>query len=137
VSETRTPGAYHLVIHLAKRTTLRVGRLGQFAFPAGCYVYTGSAMGGLEARLARHRRRRKTLHWHIDYLLRRAELVDVVVIPSERSIECERNRRVLRMQGAEVVAPGFGSSDCRCPAHLAWFRTRPALAPAPARGARA
>lgn len=136
MSETRTPGAYHLVIHLAKRTTLRVGRLGQFAFPAGYYVYTGSAMGGLEARLARHRRRRKTLHWHIDYLLRRAELVDVVVIPSERSIECERNLRVLRMEGAEVVAPGFGSSDCRCSAHLAWFRTRPALTLPPMRGAR-
>ena len=128
MSEKRTPGVYHLVIHLLKGKTLRVGRLGQFTFPAGYYVYTGSAMSGMEARLARHRRRRKTLHWHIDYLLRRAELVDVVAVPSERSIECERNRRVLRTQGAEVVAPGFGSSDCRCPAHLAWFRTRPMLA---------
>jgi sugar fermentation stimulation protein A len=129
VSETRTPGVYHLVLRLAKRTTLRVGRLGQFAFPAGYYVYTGSAMSGLEARLARHRRRRKKLRWHIDYLLRRAELVDALAIPSRRRIECARNRRVLRMQGAEVVAPGFGSSDCRCPAHLVWFRAPPALTP--------
>jgi len=128
VSEKRTPGVYHLVLRLAKRTTLRVGRLGRFAFPAGYYVYTGSAMGGLETRLARHRLRRKKLRWHIDYLLRRAQLVDVVAIPSERSIECERNLRVLRMEGAEVTAPGFGSSDCRCPAHLVWFRSRPRLA---------
>ena len=137
MSEKRTPGVYHLVIHLAKRTTLRVGRLGQFAFPAGYYVYTGSATNGLEARLARHRRRRKKLHWHIDYLLRRAELVDVVAIPSERGIECERNRRVLRMEGAEVVAPGFGSSDCRCPAHLVRFHSPPAFASPPTRGTRA
>jgi sugar fermentation stimulation protein A len=136
VSEKRTPGVYHLVVHLAKRTTLRVGRLGQFAFPAGYYVYTGSAMSGLEARLARHRRRRKKLRWHIDYLLRRAELVDAVAVPSRRSIECARNRRVLRMQGADVIAPGFGSSDCRCPAHLVWFRTRPALTPRQTRRAR-
>ena len=128
MSENRTPGVYHLVLRLATRTALRVGRLGRFTFPAGYYVYTGSAMSGLEARLARHRRRRKKLRWHIDYLLRRAELVDAVAIPSRRSIECARNRRVLRMQGAEVVAPGFGSSDCRCPTHLVWFRSPPALA---------
>ncbi len=127
MSETRTPGVYHLVIHLAKRTTLRVGRLGRFTFPAGCYVYTGSAMSGLEARLARHRRRRKKLHWHIDYLLRRAQLVDVVATPSTRNSECAHNRRVLGMADAEVVAPGFGSSDCRCPAHLVRFRSPPAL----------
>ena len=127
MSEGRTPGVYHLVLRLAERATLRVGRLGRFTFPAGYYVYTGSAMSGLGARLARHRRRRKKLRWHIDYLLRRAELVEVVAIPSRRSIECARNRRVMRMQGAEVVAPGFGSSDCRCPAHLVWFRSPPAL----------
>jgi sugar fermentation stimulation protein A len=100
---------------------LRVGKLGLFTFPAGYYVYTGSAMRGLQARLDRHRRRRKKLWWHIDYLLRRARIVEVVEVPTRRRMECALNRRVLEMAGARVVVSGFGASDCRCEAHLAYF----------------
>ena len=114
----RTPGIYHLVLRLRRARTIQVGRLGRFEFGAGYYVYTGSAMGGLEARLARHRRQQKTLWWHIDYLLRQAELVDVVAIPTQRKIECGRSRRLLSLPGAAVVAPGFGASDCNCVTHL-------------------
>jgi sugar fermentation stimulation protein A len=84
-------------------------------------------MGGLEPRLKRHQRRRKKLHWHIDYLLRYAELAEIVTIPTARSTECERNCWVLAQPGARVAVRGFGSSDCRCPAHLAYFPTRPRL----------
>lgn len=127
----RTPGAYHLILRVHRRVALRVGRLGAVSFPAGWYVYTGSAMGGVEARVARHRRRQKPLHWHIDYLLGAAELVDVVVVPARRRLECERNRIVLSLPGARVGAPRFGSGDCRCPSHLAYFGlTRPQI-PAP------
>ncbi len=123
--ERHTPGVYHLILHLAKPVALRVGRLGRFRFAEGYYVYTGSAMDGLEPRLARHRRRRKKPWWHIDYLLRRAELIAVLGIPTQRRRECERNHRVLSLRGAEIIAPGFGSSDCRCPAHLVYFPRRP------------
>ncbi|HUU55189.1 MAG TPA: GIY-YIG nuclease family protein [Armatimonadota bacterium] len=129
MTERRTPGVYHLVLRLRRARTIEVGRLGRFEFGAGYYVYTGSAMGGLEARLARHRRQRKKLWWHIDYLLRQAELVDVVAVPTQRREECERNRWVLSLPGAGVVAPGFGASDCRCASHLAYFGgRRPELA---------
>ena len=83
-------------------------------------------MGGLEARLARHRRQRKKLWWHIDYLLRQAELVDVVAIPTQRRIECGRNRCLLSLPGADVVAPGFGASDCNCVTHLVRLGEGPA-----------
>jgi len=106
------------VLRLRRARTIQVGRLGRFEFGAGYYVYTGSAMGGLEARLARHRRQRKKLWWHIDYLLRQAELVDVVAVPTRRRIECDRNRRLLSLPGAEVPVKGFGSSDCNCVTHL-------------------
>jgi len=125
VSGVRTPGVYHLILHLREPARVRVGRLGRFGFPAGYYVYTGSAMGGLESRLARHRRRRKKLHWHIDYLLRRAEVVDSVARATRCDVECEWNRRVLSLPGARVVAPGFGASDCRCSTHLVWLPRRP------------
>jgi sugar fermentation stimulation protein A len=122
-----TPGVYHLVLRLREERVLRVGRLGRMRFPPGFYVYTGSAMGGLEARLARHRRRRKKLRWHIDYLLRAAELTDVVMIPTRQRIECSRHAQVMALPGAVVVAPRFGSSDCGCSSHLAHFKWRPDL----------
>ena len=52
-------GAYVLAVRLDSRRELPVGRLGRFNFPAGWYLYVGSAMGtgGLPARLRRHRRR--------------------------------------------------------------------------------
>ncbi|HSF57479.1 MAG TPA: DUF123 domain-containing protein [Candidatus Binatia bacterium] len=46
-----------------------MGKLGDAVFPAGTYVYTGSAMKGLAARVKRHCSRKKKIHWHIDYLL--------------------------------------------------------------------
>jgi Uri superfamily endonuclease len=124
VTETPTPGVYHLIVRLSEERVVQVGRLGRISFPAGDYVYTGSALNGLEARLARHRRWRKKLRWHIDYLLRAAALIDVVTIPTKRRVECRRNRWVLRLPGAAVVAPRFGSSDCACPAHLVYFGGR-------------
>lgn len=121
-----TPGIYHLVLRLTRPASLQVGRLGRFDFPAGYYVYTGSARMGLEARIARHRRGRKRMRWHIDYLLRVAELVEVVAVPATARIECVRNGEVLSLPGASVLAPRFGASDCGCAAHLAYFaRTRP------------
>lgn len=130
-------GAYHLLIRLPRPLRLRVGRLGVFGFPAGWYVYTGSAMNGLRARVARHvrgtcppkppGRRRKRLRWHIDYLLRRARLVEVALRPSPRREECRLNARVAALPGATIPVPGFGSSDCRCRAHLVRFPRCPRL----------
>lgn len=125
MSASHIPGIYHLILHLDQQATIRVGRLGRFTFPPGCYIYTGSAMGGLEARVARHLRQRKTLRWHIDYLLRKARVVQVVAIPTRERIECARNHAVLSLPGASVIAPRFGASDCRCAAHLAYFRKPP------------
>jgi Uri superfamily endonuclease len=124
----RTPGVYQLLLHVDRPVSVRIGRLGRFAFPAGWYVYTGSAMGGLEARIARHGRRRKRLHWHIDYLLTKARLIDVVMTPTRELIECVRNREALALPGASVIVPRFGASDCRCRSHLVYFgAARPEL----------
>lgn len=134
---SRTPGVYHLLLRLCEPAGIRVGRLGRFTFPAGYYVYTGSAMNGLEARIARHRRRRKKLRWHVDYLLRQARVMEAIAIPmTDRTeemagdkllpygagrFECARNGVVLSLPGASVVVPRFGASDCRCAAHLVYF----------------
>ena len=97
-------------------------RLGQVTLAAGQYAYVGSAHGpgGLRARVGRHLRADKPLHWHIDYLTAAIPVVHVVALASTARLECTWAKRLLVLNGAAVPAPGFGSSDCRnrCPAHL-------------------
>ena len=122
-SATRTlprtrPGAYVLFIELAESHDVRVGRLGVIPFEAGRYAYVGSARGGLDARVSRHLRREKQLHWHIDYLLEEARVVRVVEFETAQDIECVLGQALV-VVGAEAAAvPRFGSSDCRCGSHL-------------------
>jgi len=112
------PISYQLVIDVERAVRCVVGRLGTFEFPAGRYVYTGSARRGMEARIARHRRADKRLRWHIDHLLT-APGVSVAKVVRSRRDECRLN------QGARgrVLVPGFGASDCRarCGAHLKYI----------------
>ena len=122
-----TKGAYQLLLHLPAPQTIRIGRLGTFDFPAGYYVYTGSAMNGLEARVARHLSNRKKFHWHVDYLLERCSVMRYAIRESSTKQECELNSKMLEMDGARVPVRGFGSSDCRCAAHLVYFEMEPEL----------
>jgi Uri superfamily endonuclease len=135
-----TRGAYQLLLRLRRGQTVPVGeRLGPRRFPAGWYVYTGSAMGsgGIEARVRRHLDRAKTTrHWHIDYLTTHPEfaVVEVIRRPSRSRQECRINQATARLPGAAVPVPGFGNSDrgtargCTCAAHLVHLRRRPTCA---------
>jgi Uri superfamily endonuclease len=124
--DANTGGTYLLLLQADSPRRVNVGRLGVVEVRPGYYVYAGSAWGpgGLEARIARHRRTRKKLHWHIDYLRRWMRVVDVVQGPGLRC-EHEWAARVGAWPGAQVVLAGFGSSDCDCPTHLYWFAARP------------
>jgi Uri superfamily endonuclease len=124
-----SPGTYVLVIQMVQDTDLQVGRLGVVAFPKGYYCYVGSARGpgGWRARLARHLRQRKKPHWHIDYLLRQALVVETWSAPCAARLECTWGRALLQLPGTTVPVRGFGSSDCRCPAHLVRFVSAPSL----------
>jgi len=107
--------SYQLHIELSQPCSITIGKLGEFNFPAGYYIYTGSARRHIEARIARHLKREKKHRWHIDYLLanRYAAVVDV-----HRSFECEcvLNQKV----DGIIPAAGFGASDCSagCGSHL-------------------
>lgn len=124
---SRQPGAYLLLLHLPADATLTPGRLGQIAFPAGWYLYIGSALGGLGARLRRHARVEKRHHWHIDTLRAACRLVAVAVRTGPERIECQTAATIAALPGATRPAPRFGASDCRCPAHLLHFQTEPDL----------
>ena len=120
-------GTYALVLRLEGREQITVGKLGTFAFPTGYYLYLGSALGpgGLEARLARHRRRDKKLRWHIDYLLEHAQLVEVWSAASTDKLECLWAQAARQLPDGAIPVPGFGSSDCRCPSHLIYLARKP------------
>ena len=122
------PGCYSLIISLRRKRTIRVGKLGVARFPKGAYVYTGSAMGGLAARLKRHLTRKKKIRWHIDYLLKlpEAHLNKVIVHPPAANQECRQNQRIAALPGATVVLKRFGATDCKsgCESHLYFFAKR-------------
>lgn len=107
--------AYQLLIRVSQPVSVRVGRLGHFYFPAGDYIYTGSARCNMESRIARHLRKEKKLRWHIDYLMVDPH-VQVIRVKRSRKDECLLNQFV----GGTVIVPGFGASDCRsgCGSHL-------------------
>jgi Uri superfamily endonuclease len=119
-----TPGAYVLLLTANAPVVLNTPRFGKLTLAAGHYAYVGSAHGpgGLRARVGRHLRAVKPLHWHIDYLTAAlpARHVITVVVTDGARLECTWVKRLLALPGASAPAPGFGSSDCRngCPAHL-------------------
>ncbi len=107
-----------MVLFLDKATTIRVGALGRFRFPRGYYLYVGSAMNGLDARLRRHLAREKRLFWHIDYVLKYARIIDIWTDRGRRRLECAWAARVLALDNARVIAERLGASDCNCRTHL-------------------
>jgi Uri superfamily endonuclease len=114
----RSEISYQLLIDVSQPLRCTIGRLGGFDFPAGRYVYTGSARRNLDARIARHFRHEKALRWHIDYLLTSQGVRVVEVVRSPRG-ECALNRA----SRGRILAFGFGASDCHadCGAHLKYL----------------
>lgn len=111
-------GSYALVLQLDQPVRLDVGRLGTHVLRPGTYVYCGSALGGLRGRIARHLRAEKRLHWHVDYLLSVARIVDVWVCEAPERLECRLAAHLSSLPHASQPVPGFGASDCGCRSHL-------------------
>lgn len=120
-------GTYALVMALKSEATIAVGKLGRYKFPTGHYVYFGSARGGLSGRVVRHLRVDKPFHWHIDYLIQFADIVEVWYDIGDEQRECLWCQVAREMPNAQILIPGFGSSDCRCPAHLIYFSSPPSF----------
>ncbi|MGC8811996.1 MAG: GIY-YIG nuclease family protein [Candidatus Aenigmatarchaeota archaeon] len=116
-------GAYLLFIKLEKDERIKIGKLGSFDFKKGFYVYSGSALKNLEARVKRHAQKKKKFFWHIDYLLnsKKAKIVSILAIESKKRIECKLNKIVSSLPGAKFLVKKFGSSDCKCKSHLVYF----------------
>ncbi|PSH01052.1 MAG: DUF123 domain-containing protein [Nanohaloarchaea archaeon SW_7_46_7] len=113
-------GSYILLIELEEKETVKIGP-GNRELEKGFYTYFGTAFGpgGLK-RVERHSKQatgeKNVKHWHIDYLttLEKSRMIKAVKFP-EKDLECE-----LASQ-AENTVEAFGSTDCECGSHLAYF----------------
>lgn len=113
-------GAYILCLDVAEPVQLPRRRFGG-VLAAGRYLYFGSARGpgGIRARCARHFRRPKKSHWHVDWLTGPATRIHAAAFPGLG--ECDLLAKALAAGGTalEVTVAGFGSTDCRrCATHL-------------------
>ena len=141
-SEAHDSGVYVMVMHLDHDLDLEIGSKGMMHFKKGYYMYVGSAKANLTKRIERHKRKRKNMHWHLDYFRGHCEMIAGVPIctsglpleswslthepypsmPSmpdpdiEVSVECALADAVGAI--AEWEVPKFGSSDCYCTSHL-------------------
>jgi Uri superfamily endonuclease len=113
--ESSDPKTYQLRILVRRAVVIPVGKRGSFEFPAGEYIYTGSAKKNIESRIARHLSKTKNLRWHIDYLLS-APGVEIIGVNLSEKPECALNRKI----SGEIIVPRFGATDCRngCGSHL-------------------
>ena len=141
-TEAHDSGVYVMVMHLDHDLDLEIGSKGMMHFKKGYYMYVGSAKANLTKRIERHKRKRKKMHWHLDYFRGHCEMIAAVPIrtsglpleswslthepypsmPSmpdpdvEVSVECALADAVGAI--AEWEVPKFGSSDCYCTSHL-------------------
>lgn len=97
-----------------------IGKLGQFDFQKGFYVYVGSAKRNIAARIERHLKIDKKKRWHIDYLRPYLHIHSVQSYP-DREGECQLFERLKLDHNANMPVKGFGSSDCKCYSHLFYF----------------
>jgi Uri superfamily endonuclease len=114
-------GSYCLLIHLKQNSQINVGKLGEINFKVGYYVYVGSGLNSLEARIKRHLRDNKRLFWHVDYLLalKDSEIDNVQFVISDDKLECDLASQISK-NGTTIT--GFGCSDCECESHLFYFK---------------
>ena len=112
-------GAYGLLIRIPRLTRIAIVRRPPSGLPPGSYLYAGSANGpgGIRARVRRHLKKAKPMHWHVDRLTNVFGIDAAIAFPGGR--ECGLVEALRSWKGTAFPVPGFGSSDCRsCPAHL-------------------
>ena len=113
------PGAYVLCLRLGARLSIDIPSLPAGCLASGWYLYAGSARGsgGIRARLRRHFRSTKKLHWNIDRLTVNAG--QFAALASADHSECELVDELLKSNRFSIAPAGFGSTDCRlCESHL-------------------
>lgn len=114
---SRDVGAYLILLRLTHAVECRVGALGKRHFPAGFYLYVGSAHNSLSKRIKRHLKVSSNKRWHLDYLRPYAQSVNSYPIRSTQK-DLEQQLVCGLLQSPLHPVPGFGCSDSPHPSHL-------------------
>ena len=109
-------GSYIIILCVKKAIVVNIGKIGRIDFNKGYYLYVGSAKTNLAKRIERHKRRKKKIFWHIDYLRDKAEFYTSLPIRSSVPLECHIADSLKGI--ADWTIDRFGSSDCACETHL-------------------
>lgn len=119
-------GTYIIIARLLRNAIITI-RGNDVPLRKGYYIYIGSAFGpgGFTARLNRHLRAEKKMHWHIDYLLAAARVHKIYTIAAHRDLEHALAGAFARSAAYSIPLPRFGSSDCGCPAHVFYSSRKP------------
>ena len=117
-------GIYLLNIYLKDDQIINTGALGKIKYKKGYYFYIGSAQRNLKARIKRHLSKDKNFHWHIDYLLDNAKIVEYAIFNAKKSLECKLFQCLKNNKIFDVPIEGFGSSDCSCKSHLLYSKEK-------------
>ena len=109
-------GAYVLAIDLSEPVAVSICGKPSALLAPGRYLYCGlpKGPGGLRARLARHMRHGKPIHWHID------RLTEAGAVLGAWTFLCgDECHLVAALSHLPIAIKGFGSTDCRrCTNHL-------------------
>lgn len=106
-------GSYVLIIEMKENKKICIGKR-EYEFKKGFYAYVGSALNSLEKRIERHLKKHKKMRWHIDYLLKHAEIKKIYYKEGNKKEECDIANRFSSLRPIKK----FGSSDCKCISHL-------------------
>ena len=112
---------YTIYLRLDHDESIKIGKLGEYFFQKGTYIYVGSAKRNIVKRIQRHKDREKKLHWHFDYL-RPFGIITKIITYNERLGECALAEKIRKIEHGILPIKGFGSSDCKCYAHLIYIK---------------
>ncbi len=125
--EAHDRGCYLFLLKLRRKALIKAGGLGNISLRKGYYIYIGSARKNLTKRMERHKRQRKKVFWHIDYLRAKADVHALLPILTEDDLECHVARSIGNFADWEI--PSFGASDCSCSSHLFGTENDPFASP--------
>lgn len=122
-------GIYCLILKCSEPALIYMPKFKSVQFNKGYYCYIGSAQKNLSARLERHFRKNKTIHWHIDYLTanKNFSAEEAVIFKGKaKPFECELSQDFAKNRKFRTAVPGFGNSDCKeCLTHLYYSAGKP------------
>ncbi len=107
-------GVYLLIIEITKPLTIAIRNTG-YKLEPGYYIYVGSAWGsgGLKSRIARHIKKDKKIHWHIDKITSTPfTAVKTICLLPGAPAHYESSIASTLLTKLDFI-PGFGSSDKR------------------------